>query len=537
MGDIDSSNFSEETLGDLEQCLKKASMVSIDLEMTGISFPNTSTENGADTVPFRYLKLRSIAATFGIIQVGVAVFESCGACRVFNFHVFPRPVTEGDVSSIPLITMCSAATNFNRSNGMDFGRWINRGITYTNGETEKKLADILLGENGNKSAAKAWDKLLSGLTIDSSITLSEEYTSQEKRVLNEIEEFLNDPSRNEYKVPFIHGGQKWLKSILSSVHAKYPDLRLVEEVSGGGSSRCISKKSSDRLFNDYIGFRRVWKMLTQASSAPVVFHNGFLDLVFCFQHFENDLPESISDFKREVTRLFPGGFFDTRLVAIESGLSMGGSAALETMADLMQADPAFQKVTITASGQYDSGNMTDGGKLHDAGYDALLTGKVFRALESKISNNEDLNALRNYMCVSRCLWAFSADTPNSDRLLFDTGPGRRKIVRVITEMNEKCSTRDVLSSFEEVKAVAGQNSSINIQWINDTSGFLLITLSQADDSSADTTTVAINNRLMEIAKSGGNMGNPVKLLAPQEFVKKQLDEFNPEASSAQKFRL
>jgi hypothetical protein len=216
---------------------------------------------------------------------------------------------------------------------------------------------------------------------------------------------------------------------------------------------------------------------------------------------------------------------------------MGGSAALETMADLMQADPAFQKVTITASGQYDSGNMTDGGKLHDAGYDALLTGKVFRALESKISNNEDLNALRNYMCVSRCLWAFSADTPNSDRLLFDIGPGRRKIVRVITEMNEKCSTRDVLSSFEEVKAVAGQNSSINIQWINDTSGFLLITLSQADDSSADTTTVAINNRLMEIAKSGGNMGNPVKLLAPQEFVKKQLDEFNPEASSAQKFRL
>ena len=53
MGDVDSSNFSEAIVSQFSSDLDAASYIAIDLEMTGISFPNKS-ENGSDTVAFRY---------------------------------------------------------------------------------------------------------------------------------------------------------------------------------------------------------------------------------------------------------------------------------------------------------------------------------------------------------------------------------------------------------------------------------------------------------------------------------------------------
>jgi hypothetical protein len=531
MGDIDNLNFSEELISDFTQSISESTLVSIDLEMTGISFPGSATENGADTVPFRYEKIREIAKQFGVIQIGISIFSSDDRCRVFNFYTFPRPVTEGgEVNSIPLITLCSASTNFNRSNGMDFGRWIDRGITYVDANTEEKLRAAFLG-NAN-SREKAWERLLGGFSIDSSITSLDEYISQEKKILAEIDSFLDNESVVNYKVPFVHGGQRWLKSILTTIHAKFPGLGLVEEVSGGGSSRVLTKRPSEEIFNDYIGFRRIWNILREAS-VPVVFHNGFLDLVFCYQHFENPLPATLIEFKQALAQTFKGGFYDTRLVAIESGLSMAGSAALETMADMMKSEAAFQAVQVVNSGQYDSSNMNDE-RFHDAGYDSLLTGKVFLALKSKL--NGDVDKYKNFMCISRCIWVLSMDTPDSDRLLSDVGTGKNKIVRVISGMTDKVSTRDVLSQFEEVKQLA-PNTTVNAQWIDDASALLILTWSQPADKTIDSVVMSMNSKLMEIVKAGGSLGNSARLISTEELMKKQLDDFNGASVAHKKFRL
>lgn len=519
MGDIDARSFSAETVSDFAAAIESASFISVDLEMTGISFP-ARTENGNDSVPLRYLKIRQVASTFGIIQVGISVFsQDESSARVFNFYVFPRPVTEGpSVNSIPMVTLCSASTNFNRSHGMDFGRWIDHGITYVDAVTEKKLREILIDDEAS-SPDTAWDRMLSGFSpLDAATLESEDYASQERKVVSEVEDMLQSKNMYSYKVPFIHGGQKWLKSILSAVRNKFPSVRLIEEVSGGGSSRILTKKSCNEIFLDYIGFRSIWTALSNAKK-PVVFHNGFLDLMFCFQHFECDLPESVSDFKSKIIEVFPAGVFDTRLIALESGVSMAGSAALETLAELVKS----ASVAVFDSGKY----IDSSGKYHEAGFDALLTGKVFLGLKAKLG---DVSQWKNHICISRCLWVLSIDTlDNSDRLLMDCGLGKMRIVRVVSDMTKSVTTRDVFTAFEDVKSIT-PSAFVNIQWINDTSGILIVTWA-ASDKSNDSISTSISLKIAECAKSAN-----FRVSTPHEFVKQQLDEFSSEAAM-KRFRL
>ena len=523
MGDIDARNFCPEIVSKFEEAVRGASFVSVDLEMTGISFP-AKTENGNDSVPLRYHKIRQVAGTFGIIQIGISVFSSDeSSAKVFNFYVFPRPVTEGAaVDVIPLITLCSASTNFNRSHGMDFGRWIEHGITYVDGVTEEKLKQLLLEDkNDSASAEKAWDRLLAGFSpLDASVVETEEYKNQEQRVLSDVENMLQDPAITNYKVPFIHGGQRWLKSILSSVRVKFPTVRLIEEVSGGGSSRVLTKKSSLDIFQEYIGFRAVWTALSKASK-PVVFHNGFLDLMFCFQHFEGQLPETISEFKQKVKEVFPGGVFDTRLIALESGVSMAGSAALETLAELVKS----KTVAVIDSGKYSEST----GRFHEAGFDALLTGKVFLGLKAKLTHDLVSSQWKNQVCLSRCCWVLSIDNIDTeDRALLDCGAGKSRILRFVSEMNKNVSTRDVFSIFDDAKSVTA-NTFFNIQWINDTSGILVVTW--PNEKSGDSVSSSISLKLAECAKSAN-----FKLATTAEYVKKQLDEITPDPNM-KKFRL
>jgi hypothetical protein len=517
MGDIDVDNFSEEVIGRIRSDLASAAFVAIDLEMTGISFPNKS-ENSGDTIGLRYSKVRDIVNAFGIIQVGLAVFQPDNACAVYNFYVFPRPVTEGpSVDAIPLVSLCSASTNFNRSHGMDFGRWISKGVTYVDGNLEQALRRTLLEDP--EAGSKAWERCLSSSSsaLDEATKITPEYISQEQKILSDIASWLDGKTGSTaFKVPFVHGGQKWLKSILSRVHDEYPQLRLVEEVSGGGSARILTTKTESEIFNDYVGFRRVWTAISE-SGKPVVFHNGFLDLAFCYQAFEGDLPESLSEFKQRVQTLFRGGLFDTRLIALESGLSMAGSAALETLVDLFASQTP---VVVRNSGKYNT-DGSDFGKFHEAGYDALLTGKVFLGLEQRL--NKQVTEWKNCLCVSRCLWCLSIDQLDSDRLLMDCGPGKSRLVRILSDLQPKCSTRDILNHFEDLKSIVS-SAVANITWINDNSGILLITYSPPGDRSSDSVTSALSARIMELVKLGGVIGDAVRLSTTAEYAKSQIEQ-------------
>jgi hypothetical protein len=383
---------------------------------------------------------------------------------------------------------------------------------------EEKLHSVLLDKDSHE---KTWSRFLSGFTPDQTITIQEEYKSQEAKVLEQVEEFVNDSSVTSYRMPFIHGGQRWMKGILSAIHEKFSSLRLMEEVSGGGTRRYLTKKSPQEIFNDYLGFRRVWKILI-ASAKPVIVHNGFLDLMFCYQAFENKLPDTVSDFKSELKTMFPGGVFDTRLIAIESGFASSG-AALETLVEMLKDTEPFKSVSVV-----DSGNYAQNVQYHDAGYDALLTGKVFKAL----AIDTDVLKWKNMICMARCLWVLTIDNLETDKVLIDCGIGKSRIIRYITDISG--STRDVLNSFDDLKSVVN-GLVVNIQWIDDSSGLLLLSFIHPADKTVDSVVSSLNSKMLEIVKSNGNgqLGTSAKLWTIPDFIKKQLDSLEP----SKKFRL
>jgi len=150
--DVDIDNFSE-VLEVFCDALATASFVAIDLEMTGIKPDGVDPDDYWEPPELRYPKRRDAAASFGIVQVGVCLFqetsnqgtdESFISVQPFNFFLFPRPVNEPpDCMISPKLLLDADATHFIRCNGMDFGRWLSKGITYLDRPGELALDNAL----------------------------------------------------------------------------------------------------------------------------------------------------------------------------------------------------------------------------------------------------------------------------------------------------------------------------------------------------------------------------------------------------------
>jgi poly(A)-specific ribonuclease len=92
--DVTRSNFS----GAFEQFavhLGRASFVSFDEEMTGIRVGPHTDYAMVDSTEERYTKMRQVASTFRLIQVGICLWEEDSTTRLwlarpFNFYVFPE---------------------------------------------------------------------------------------------------------------------------------------------------------------------------------------------------------------------------------------------------------------------------------------------------------------------------------------------------------------------------------------------------------------------------------------------------------------
>ena len=65
-----------------------------------------------------------------------------------------------------------------------------------------------------------------------------------------------------------------------------------------------SEKAKRSEFEEVLGFSKVWKDLINFKK-PVVGHNCFLDLLFCFEHFHKNNPFSFPKFKETVTECWP----------------------------------------------------------------------------------------------------------------------------------------------------------------------------------------------------------------------------------------
>jgi len=131
------------------------------------------------------------------------------------------------------------------------------------------------------------------------------------------------------------------------------------------------------LVNYELGFSLVMQEIIKARK-PFVGHNLFLDLLFLYNQFIDDLPEHLEIFIAQIQKLFPY-VYDTKCMA--TSLSLFNKTDLNSMSTQIFQTKKFKNYLefdfdlLAGFNKYMSKTM-----LHEAGYDSYLTGVCFGSM-------------------------------------------------------------------------------------------------------------------------------------------------------------
>ena len=70
-----------------------------------------------------------------------------------------------------------------------------------------------------------------------------------------------------------------------------------------------------KIIDVLLGFTKIFRLLVEHKK-PVVFHNGFMDIMFLYEKFNEPLPDTVGEFKTKVNELFPL-IYDTKHISTE----------------------------------------------------------------------------------------------------------------------------------------------------------------------------------------------------------------------------
>mmetsp|Transcript_18524 Transcript_18524/g.41001 ORF Transcript_18524/g.41001 Transcript_18524/m.41001 type:complete len:518 (+) Transcript_18524:1287-2840(+) len=409
---VDVENFEAAAI-DLLERLPAADYVAVDLEMTGIHAPVGSTGVlDGDSPEARYEKCARIAAHYGMIQVGVALFtkapgDTAGSARwvsrAYNFYVFPWPCEHSGAFHSASFAIDSSAINFNRGHAMDFGRWMSKGVSYTDGPTEDRLKEALLGQPKRDTN----ERVIVNRPADKRVV---------DQFMAEVAAF-DSRKEKELKVPMLN--KFLIRAIRESVEQKYPHLtidkrdlpgqkppfeRVVLNVSEVEKEEVVQagKEKNRKLLERIVGFRKIWTGLTQQKK-PLVVHNGLYDLLFLFHWLEAPLPRTLVEFKEGIHKLFPV-IYDTKTLVSGPDPPLGNDTWLEALgkrldsSSLCELDPDSIRYAQSAA--------------HEAGYDAWMTGKVFSFFKAQAHEPPSANLL----FMIRNIWMLNL-APGKDPLI------------------------------------------------------------------------------------------------------------------------
>ena len=502
---VTKANFIE-AVEEIEALLPSASFVAIDEEMTGISVAG-HVDRLEDTPAKRYLRLRTVASRYNIIQFGIALFHAPPTgeadkyiARVYNFYLFPET---GPVN------MEGAAIAFNRDHGMDWNMWIREGVPYVNRIQAEKLADRILPKDAidhpaKEEAPKAPMTLSRAADIemaDKAMTALRSWLADEARVDETEFEII---TANAYIRRFFYETlATQLPSLIvearptpsRGISTMYA-LRLNEAQKAERATKIRADKEAELARK--VGFRRVFKALADARR-PIVGHGCMFDFLFAFSHFEGPLPESYAEYKRAFHTLFPI-MFDTQLLIQRDPFrfvplsadaahdaprdSRFGSKALGNVYKVFQEEAALAKtkglgtVEVTFAPSHDRyGPQCDA--FHEAGYDAYVTGCVFAHMAQQALAPEHMPRLNGRMTMFRSLYDFNL--AGEDDV---TAIGVYVHVRGLTG----CDATTITSAFAGITAPVPDGSAkpsmadadpvvaadLSVRWINDDSAFVVL---------------------------------------------------------------
>uniref|UniRef100_A0A6Q2YMZ2 Poly(A)-specific ribonuclease PARN n=1 Tax=Esox lucius TaxID=8010 RepID=A0A6Q2YMZ2_ESOLU len=458
--EVTRQNF-KDSLTTVYSAIEEADFLAIDGEFSGISDgPNVSAlTNGLDTPEERYMKLKKHSMDFLLFQFGLCTFTYDEAAseyviKTFNFYIFPKPFnrTSPDIKFI-----CqSSSIDFLASQGFDFNKVFRHGIPYLNQEEEVQLREQY-EERRNQSNGSGTTSYISPNANKGLGGVPEEHRDYIKRVIEKVESLFTTSEKTVDLDPCT-GFQR--KLIYQTLNWKFPKGLHVETLETDKKERYIQiskvddeeRKRRERQkqereqeeLNDAVGFSRVIHAISK-SGKLVVGHNMLLDVMHTIHQFYCVLPEDLNDFKEVTQCVFPR-LLDTKLMATTQPFKeLINNTSLAELQKQLKESPFKPPKVVTAGGfpSYDTAQE----QLHEAGYDAYITGLCFISMA---------NYLGTFL------------TPPKGHI-----PARSKLIEPF--FNKLFLMRIIDIPYLNI---SGPDRNIQVSWIDDTSAF--VCLSQTD---------------------------------------------------------
>ncbi|XP_070712512.1 poly(A)-specific ribonuclease PARN [Pempheris klunzingeri] len=470
--------------------IEEADFLAIDGEFSGISDgPNVSAlTNGLDTPEERYMKLKKHSMDFLLFQFGLCTFKydqekSKYITKPFNFYIFPKPFnrTSPDIKFI-----CqSSSIDFLASQGFDFNKVFCNGIPYLNQEEEAQLREQT-EERRNQHANGVGTPSYISPSSKGPAHVPEEHKDFINRVIEKVEALFANSEKTLDLEPCT-GFQR--KLIYQTLNWKFPKGLHVETVETEKKERYIQvnkvdeeerkrreqqklEKEQEEL-NDAVGFSRVIHAISK-SGKLVVGHNMLLDVMHTIHQFYCPLPEDLQDFKEVTMCVFPR-LLDTKLMASTQPFKeLITNTSLAELEKQLKETPFKSPQVETAEGfhSYDTAQE----QLHEAGYDAYITGLCFISMANYLGSfltppkayisarSKLIEPFFNKLFLMRIM-----DIPYLNITGPDLQPKRDHVLYVTFPKEWK--TSDLYQLFSAF-------GNIQVSWIDDVSAF--VSLSQTD---------------------------------------------------------
>uniref|UniRef100_A0A8C6DWI6 Poly(A)-specific ribonuclease PARN n=1 Tax=Moschus moschiferus TaxID=68415 RepID=A0A8C6DWI6_MOSMO len=380
----------------------------------------------------------------------------------------------------------SSSIDFLASQGFDFNKVFRNGIPYLNQEEERQLREQYDEKRLQSNGAGALS-YTSPNTSKCPVTVPDDQKKFIDQVVEKIEDLLQSEENQNLDLEPCTGFQR--KLIYQTLSWKYPKGIHVETLETEKKERyiVISKvdeeerkrreqqkqaKEQEEL-NDAVGFSRVIHAIAN-SGKLVIGHNMLLDVMHTVHQFYCPLPADLNEFKEMTTCVFPR-LLDTKLMASTQPFKdIINNTSLAELEKRLKETPFNPPKVESAEGfpSYDTASE----QLHEAGYDAYITGLCFISManylgsflsppKSHVSARSKLiEPFFNKLFLMRVM-----DIPYLNLEGPDLQPKRDHVLHVTFPKEWK--TSDLYQLFSAF-------GNIQISWIDDTSAF--VSLSQPE---------------------------------------------------------
>ena len=423
--------------------------VSFDCEMTGINLGTKTDGTKYDTQEFRYYKQRQVVSKLDLIQIGLTfyqekkkkiekepeknndkkekVFEEKKYYleRTFLFYLYKNSklkMINDDLFDSELRAH-PAALKFLGESNFDFNILIKKGINFNKLQNKDKIKKALnekklLLSNGAMFLSKENEDIL----IDKVISLTDYILHGNsnkleilfnnnhvlifflginfKKLLN-IDGFIITKSSLKEKTIVVTKKENISIREFDDKYQSFENFKLIIKNDINKIYQCRyqlgcfgNEEIIEQITNEELGFSRFIEYLCE-KKIPIIGHNIYYDMMFLYDKLIGDLPLDFFSFKKQVHKYFPI-IYDTKYIS--TILTQQYKKCNIEKTDLNNVYKTILKDRFDiyvdffpdAPNGFCLYNDMERDKLHDAGYDSIITGRSFILLNKALENGFEI---------------------------------------------------------------------------------------------------------------------------------------------------